>query len=214
MESETLDTGHLFDDVDADEIGGGHLFDGHDEVSKQVPDDLLHCDVIVYEGMAPWVTCHGSTTVPKYLDADGKVLDPATVSNVVRASGFVPSITSGGVLYTADVHKVYCCVVGRTQKNSVMSENWAQDTTPQKFGGNREMNQVKVLAPEWHGDFYSRFWLNGSCYEVDGSPVFLPHSSDMARHYEFPARRVYAAELAHNRIVPPVPPKGAETWGM
>lgn len=107
MESETLDTGHLFDDVDADEIGGGHLFDGHDEVSKQVPDDLLHRDVIVYEGMAPWVTCHGSTTVPKYLDADGRVLDPATVSDVVRASGFVPSITSGGVLYTADVHKVY-----------------------------------------------------------------------------------------------------------
>ena len=31
MEGETLDTGHLFDDVDADEIGGGHLFDGHDE---------------------------------------------------------------------------------------------------------------------------------------------------------------------------------------
>ena len=58
------------------------------------------------------------------------------------------SITSGGVSYTADVHEVYCCVVGRTQKNSVMSENWAQDTTPQKFGGNREMNQVKVLAPE------------------------------------------------------------------
>ena len=69
----------------------------------------------------------------------------------VRAGGFVPSITSGGVSYTADVHEVYCCVVGRTQKNSVMSENWAQDTTPQKFGGNREMNQVKVLAPEWHG---------------------------------------------------------------
>lgn len=213
MEGETLDTGHLFDGVDADEIGGGHLFDEVD-AKKHVFNNLLHRDVIAYEGMVPWVTCHGSTTIPKYLDADGRVLDPATVSNVVRAGGFVPSITSGGVSYTADVHEVYCCVVGRTQKNSVMSENWAQDTTPQEFGGNREMNQVKVLAPEWHGDFYSRFWFNGSCYEVDGSPVFLPHSSDMARHYEFPARRVYAAELAHNRIVPPVPPKGAETWGM
>lgn len=213
MEGETLDTGHLFDDVDADEIGGGHLFDEVD-AKKHVFNNLLHRDVIVYEGMVPWVTCHGSTTIPKYLDADGRVLDPATVSNVVRAGGFVTSITSGGVSYTADVHEVYCCVVGRTQKNSVMSENWAQGTTPQKFGGNREMNQVKVLAPEWHGDFYSRFWFDGSCYEVDGSPVFLPHSSDMARHYEFPACRVYAAELAHNRIIPPAPPKGAETWGM
>lgn len=213
MEGETLDTGHLFDGVDVDEIGGGHLFDESDS-KRQFSNILLHRDVIVYEGMIPWVTCHGSTTVPKYLDVDGRVLDPATVSNVVRAGGFVPSITSGGVSYTADVHEVYCNVVGRTQKNSVMSENWAQDTTPQEFGGNREMNQVKVLAPEWHGDFYSRFWFNGSCYEVDGSPVFLPHSSDTARHYEFPARRVYAAELAHNKVSPPVPPEGAEVWGV
>lgn len=85
MEGETLDTGHLFDDVDADEIGGGHLFDEFDDVKRQASDDLLHRDVIVYEGMTPWVTCHGSTTIPKYLDADGRVLDPATVSNVVRA---------------------------------------------------------------------------------------------------------------------------------
>ena len=31
MEGETLDTGHLFDDVNADEIGGGHLFDEFDD---------------------------------------------------------------------------------------------------------------------------------------------------------------------------------------
>lgn len=47
MEGETLDTGHLFDDVDADEIGGGHLFDGVAEVKRQVSNDLLHHDVIV-----------------------------------------------------------------------------------------------------------------------------------------------------------------------
>ena len=154
------------------------------DTPKHVRDDLLHRDVIVYQGMEPLVTAHGNTTVPKTVDG-------------------VP-----------DVHKVYCCVVGRTQKNSVMSENWAQDTTPQSVGGNREMNQVKGLAPEGHGDFYARCGYEGSCYEVDGSPVYLPDSSDAARHYEFPARRVYAAELARNKVSPPTPPEGAAVWGM
>lgn len=36
MEGETLDTGHLFDDVDADEIGGGHLFDEFDDVKGRL----------------------------------------------------------------------------------------------------------------------------------------------------------------------------------
>ncbi len=207
--SDDFDLGHLFDGDDLSALGGGHLYDS-EPVDKQKPDDLLHRDVIVFEGMMPWVTCHGSTTVPKYFAADGSLADPRLVSDAFR-SGIQSEALSA---YTADVHKVYCCVVGRTQKNSVMSENWAQDTTPDKHGGNREMNQVKVLAPEWHGDFYSRFWFNGSCFEVDGSPVYLPHSSDMAKHYEFPARRVYAAELAHNKVSPPVPPEGAETWGM
>ena len=48
MEGETLDTGHLFDGVDADEIGGGHLFDEVD-AKKHVFNNLLHRDVIVYE---------------------------------------------------------------------------------------------------------------------------------------------------------------------
>jgi hypothetical protein len=207
--SDDFDLGHLFDGDDLSALGGGHLYDG-DAVDKQKPDDLLHRDVIVFEGMMPWVTCHGSTTVPKYFAADGSLADPRLVSDAFRSGNPGEALAA----YTADVHTVYCCVVGRTQKNSVMSENWAQDTTPDKHGGNREMNQVKVLAPEWHGDFCSRFWFNGSCYEVDGSPVYLPHSSDMAKHYEFPARRVYAAELAHNKVSPPVPPEGAEIWGM
>ena len=195
--------------VYAEKPKNGHVYDG-DTAPKHVAQDLLHRDVIVFEGMTPLVTCHGSTTVPKYFDADGNMVAPQTVAKALRAVN--PSELLADC--TADVHRVYCCVIGRTQKNSVMSENWAQDTTPDKHGGNREMNQVKVLAPEWHGDFYSRFWFNGSCFEVGGSPVFLPHSSDVAKHYEFPARRIYAAELAHNRVSPPSPPEGAETWGM
>ena len=119
-----------------------------------------------------------------------------------------------GTVPDGDASYCYCSFEPRITKTSTFSKNWAQDTTPQSTGGLREDALAIVLAPEWHGDFYSRFWFNGSCYEVDGSPVYLPHSSDMAKHYEFPARRIYAAELAHNRVSPPVPPEGAETWGM
>lgn len=164
--------------VYAEKPRNGRVYDDA-TAPKHVPTDLLHRDMMIFEGMKPLVNCYGSTTIP-----------------------------------TGEVHYVYGCVVGRTQKNSVMSENWAQDTTPQNVGGNREMNQIKILAPEWHGDFYSRVWFNGSCYEVDGSPVYLPHSSDLAKHYEFPARRVYAPELAVNHIDPPTVPEDAKVWGM
>ena len=204
-----MDLGHLYDDEDLTVLGGGHLYDD-EPLGESVPDDLLHRSVVVYQGMTPLVNAYGNTTVPKYFDSEGNVVDARTVIMALRSADPVSALAA----YTPDVHKVYCCVVGRTQKNSVMSENWAQDTTPQSVGGNREMNQVKVLAPEWHGDFYSRFWHEGSCYEVDGSPVYLPDSSDAARHYEFPARRVYAAELARNKVSPPTPPEGAAVWGM
>lgn len=206
--SDDFDLGHLYDGEDTSEIGGGHLFDGHDEVRKHVPDDMLHRDLLVCENMMPLVTCHGNTTVPRYFDANGNTADPATVSEWLYTDD--PRL---GEL-TPDVHYVYGNIVGRTQKNSVMSENWAQDTTPTSVGGNREMNQIKILVPEWHGDFYSRIWFQGSCYEVDGSPVELPHSSELARHWEFPARRVYAAELARNKVSAPVPVEGAAVWGM
>ncbi|QOL33129.1 thiamine biosynthesis protein ThiS [Bifidobacterium eulemuris] len=108
----------------------------------------------------------------------------------------------------------YCSVEGRTQKNSVFSDNWAQDDTPTSTGGLREVNMVKVLAPEWHGDIYTRFWTaDGSCWQVDGSPVDMPHSTDVARHWEMQARRVYAPELARNRIDPPAIPEGSRVWG-
>lgn len=157
---------------------GGSIYMGRN-VDAKVPQDLLHCEKMIFQGMEPLVNCYGSTTVP-----------------------------------TGEVHWFYGSVEGRTQKNSVFSENWAQDTTPQSEGGLREVTLVRILAPEWHGDIYSRVWWNGNCYEVDGSPVNLPHASGLARHWEFPARRVYALELAKNRIDPPQVPEEAAVWGM
>lgn len=46
MADETLDLGHLYDGVDLDELGGGHLYDDT-EVEPRVTDDLLHRDMIV-----------------------------------------------------------------------------------------------------------------------------------------------------------------------
>ena len=108
----------------------------------------------------------------------------------------------------------WCSLEGRTQKNSVFSENWAQDTTPQSTGGLREVTMVKILAPEWHGDIRTRVWHDGSCYEVDGSPVLMPHSTKTARHWEIQARRVYAPELAKNHIDPPEVKEDTPVWGM
>lgn len=63
MADETLDLGHLYDGVDLDELGGGHLYDDT-EVEPRVTDDLLHRDMIVVQLMKPVETVYGSGTVP------------------------------------------------------------------------------------------------------------------------------------------------------
>lgn len=104
-----------------------------------------------------------------------------------------------------------CCFEWRTNKTSTFSKNWAQDTTPQTHGGLREDALAFLLAPEWHGDVNTRFWHGPDCFEVDGPPMFQPHSTRAARHWSITARCVGHADKVGQS--PPVPAEGAPTWG-
>lgn len=104
-----------------------------------------------------------------------------------------------------------CCIEGRTQKNSVFSENWAQDTTPDTDGGLRAVTLDRVLAKEWHGDIHTRFWWDGCCWQVDGEPVYMRHGSDTATHWEFPARKIGTVE--DSGLAMPMPEEGSRVWG-
>ena len=79
-------------------------------------------------------------------------------------------------------------------------------------GGLREDALAIVLAPEWHGDINTQFWLDNACYEVDGPPMEMRHASDAAHHWNITARCIgHATE--DNGLKPPVPPEGSRTWG-
>lgn len=176
MVGETLDLGRLYDDVDLEWLGGGHLYDGLD-VKHTVPDSLMYKDKVIVQPMRLVDTVYGSGTTP-----DG---DPAWC---------------------------WCSVEIRTQKNSVFSKNWAQDTTPQATGGLREEVLVKVLAREWHGDIHTMFWFGDACYEVDGPPAYLNHGSALSAHWEVVGRCV--GHLSDEGVrEPPQPPEGSRVWG-
>ncbi|TPF92875.1 hypothetical protein BW14_06840 [Bifidobacterium sp. UTBIF-68] len=175
MAGETLDLGHLYDDVDVDDMGGGHLYDGSD-VEPRVTDDLLHRDLIVVQPMELYDTPYGSGTVP-----------------------------------TGETSYAYCSFEPRINKNSTFSKNWAQDTTPQSYGGLREDSLAIVLAPEWHGDIHTMFWHGDDCYEVDGPPMHMAHSSKDAEHWNITARCIGHAGPAV--VTPPTPPEGSRIWG-
>ncbi|WP_223852149.1 hypothetical protein [Bifidobacterium myosotis] len=106
----------------------------------------------------------------------------------------------------------WCCVETRTQKNSVFSKNWAQDTTPQSTGGLRAEVLVKVIAKEWHGDIHTMFWHGDDCYEVDGPPAHLRHGSDLSEHWEVTGRQI--GHVNEDGVTePPQPPEGSRVWG-
>lgn len=129
-----------------------------------------------------------------------------------------PMIDVGGV-YGADDRPdpgnppawCYCCVEGRTQKNSVFSEDWAQDRTPTATGGLRAVTLLRVMAVEWHGDIHTRFWWKGRVWQVDGEPVHLDHGSKLSAHWEFAARLIGDAE--QSGAEPPTVPEGSRPWG-
>lgn len=176
MADETLDLGHLYDGVDVNELGGGHLYD-EEPVKHSVPDTLMYKDKVIVQPMRLFETPYGAGTMP-----DG------------------------------DVSWCYCSVETRTQKNSVFSKNWAQDTTPQNTGGLRQEVLVKVLAPEWHGDIHTMFWYRDDLYEVDGPPALLPHGSEMSKHWEVTGRCI--GHINERGIKePPMPAEGSRIWG-
>lgn len=107
----------------------------------------------------------------------------------------------------------WCCIEGRIQKNSTFSKNWAQDNTTGGQPGMLETTVYRILAPEWHGDFYTWVFYERDWYVVDGSPVHMEHSSDMAAHWQVTMRRV-TNHLFDPGIPVPVVPEGGETWGM
>lgn len=107
----------------------------------------------------------------------------------------------------------YCCVEGRTQKNSVFSEDWAQDTTPTAKGGLRSVTLVRVMAVEWHGDIHTRMWWRDSWWQCDGQPVHIAHGTALANHWEFPMRLIGENDRT-GMLRPPTVPEGARIWGM
>ena len=110
-----------------------------------------------------------------------------------------------------DAAYCYCSFEPRINKNSTFSKNWAQDTSPQSYGGLREDSMGVLLAPEWHGDIWTRFWFENACYEVDGPPSHMRHASDRAEHWNITARRIGSADLGDVKV--PVPPDGSHVWG-
>lgn len=126
-----------------------------------------------------------------------------------------PVDTPWGVNIIPDGSPVYClCSVDcRVQKASTFSKNWAQDSVTGDQLGLVETTMLRMLAPEWHGSFYSRVWYQDSCYEIDGSPVELIHATDVARHWQIMLRRVANADFDPG-VVKPVVPNGGVTWGM
>lgn len=125
-----------------------------------------------------------------------------------------PVETAYGVDVIPDGDPVYCwcSVEGRIQKSSTFSKNWAQDNLTGSQLGLSETTMLRMLAPEWHGSFYSRIWHEGSCYEIDGSPVEMPTSTEMARHWQIMLRRVVNADFNPGVSVPVVP-EGSPVWG-
>ena len=106
----------------------------------------------------------------------------------------------------------YCSLEPRINKNSTFSKNWAQDTSPQSYGGLRVDSMCVVLAPEWHGDIWTRFWYEDACYEVDGPPSHMRHSSDKAEHWNITARCIGGIDPDGVRTMPKVP-EGSRRWG-
>lgn len=104
-----------------------------------------------------------------------------------------------------------CLVVDRTNKNSSFSQNWAQDLNMDGLG-QAESTMCRILAKEWHGDYYTRMWIDGDCYEADGSSVHLKTGSYGARHYEVVARLVVNAGFS-DAMPCPQPPEGSHVWG-
>lgn len=113
----------------------------------------------------------------------------------------------GDTSVPVDVFYCLCDYVPRTQKTSSFSEQWAQKIDPQSQGGLLDKDLIRVLAPEWHGDTYTRFWIDNTCYEVDGNPVWMPDGSDMSRHWEVPAKKCATTP-------PPVVPDSNPVWGL
>ena len=103
-----------------------------------------------------------------------------------------------------------CDIEGRTQKNSTFSKNWKQDMIASPKG-QLETTLLRVMAVEWHGDYYSQVWYKGDCYECDGSPVEMPHGTTMSSHWEVVVRLV--ANHLFSDLKPPEPEKGSRVWG-
>ncbi len=103
-----------------------------------------------------------------------------------------------------------CDIEGRTQKNSTFSKNWKQDMTSSPRG-QLETTLLRIMAKEWHGDYYSRVWYEGDCYECDGSPVEMPHGTDMSRHWEIVVRMV--TNHLFSDLEEPKPTEGSRVWG-
>ena len=93
----------------------------------------------------------------------------------------VETVYGSGTVPDGDASYCYCSFEPRINKNSTFSKNWAQDTTPQTTGGLREDALAIVLAPEWHGDINTQFWLDNACYEVDGPPRMPPTTGTSPR---------------------------------
>lgn len=123
--------------------------------------------------------------------------------------------TPWGLDILPDGDPVYCLcsIEGRIQKSSTFSKNWAQDSVTGDQTGMLETTVMRMLAPEWHGGFYSVVWYQGCMYEVDGSPVEMPHSTRLARHWQVMLRRVVNG-LFNPGVVEPTVPEGGVTWGM